>query len=425
MPTFPGKSLEFPASHRYEESMGLLFKNDFHDEFGTWALAYISAGGLEYGEILAVAEAVGDGDDSAFYEAWVAAGDRLHVTAEQAIAAGHRATARAFFLRAACAYSAANHPIYGRPVDPRLVVAFRKQIAAFERGLALGDPAVQPQRIPYEATSLPAYFIPAEGRAHETRPLLILTNGYDGSVTDLYFASAVAASRRGYHCLLFDGPGQGELLIEQGIPLRSDWENVIRPVVDFALTLPHVDPARIALSGWSLGGYLAPRAASGEPRLAACIADPGLWSVATGFRGFVLKMGGTPEMAAHLAALDPAMIEAMSQIVQSDRRLRWVIEQRGFWVNGVNNLREYLQSAETFTMEGRAGLIQCPTLFTMPENDPRAAEARAFYDQVTCPKTLLTFTAAEGADGHCEMKNRSFLNLRVLDWLDDVLASKA
>ena len=36
---------------------------------------------------------------------------------------------------------------------------------------------------------------------------------------------------------------------------------------------------RIALYGLSLGGYLALRAASSEPRLAACIADPGLRAV--------------------------------------------------------------------------------------------------------------------------------------------------
>jgi hypothetical protein len=29
------------------------------------------------------------------------------------------------------------------------------------------------------------------------------------------------------------------------------------------------------------------------------------------------------------------------------------------------------------------------------------------------------FTTAEGAGGHCEMGNRSLLNARVLDWLDE------
>jgi dienelactone hydrolase len=60
---------------------------------------------------------------------------------------------------------------------------------------------------------------------------------------------------------------------------RPDWETVVRAVVDFALTLPGVNRSRIALAGWSFGGYLAPRAASGEPRLAALIADPGQWDL--------------------------------------------------------------------------------------------------------------------------------------------------
>jgi hypothetical protein len=155
-----------------------------------------------------------------------------------ALAKGLRSSARELFLRATCAYAAAYHPIYGEPVDPRLTAAFRKQIDAFDRGLALSEPPVEPFWIPFDGTSLPAYLIPAEGRANEVRPLLILTNGYDATATDMFFASAVAASRRGYHCLLFDGPGQGEMLYEHGVRLRPDWETVVKAVVDVALTLP-------------------------------------------------------------------------------------------------------------------------------------------------------------------------------------------
>ncbi len=81
------------------------------------------------------------------------------------------------------------------------------------------------------------------------------------------------------------------MLYEHGLRLRPDWETVIRAVVDDAVGLRMVDQARIALSGWSLGGYLAPSAASGEPRLAACVADPGLWGVAGALREFARKLG--------------------------------------------------------------------------------------------------------------------------------------
>jgi hypothetical protein len=69
------------------------------------------------------------------------------------------------------------------------------------------------------------------------------------------------------------------MLIDRGVPLRPDWENVITPVVDYLLTRPDTDPARIVLNGLSLGGYLAPRAATAEHRLAACISDCGPYDV--------------------------------------------------------------------------------------------------------------------------------------------------
>jgi alpha-beta hydrolase superfamily lysophospholipase len=380
--------------------VGLIFKDDLHDEFGTWPLAY------------------------AFYEAWVKAADRLAAEGQALATRGRTASARDLFLRASCFYSSSYHPLYGKPVDSRLVAAFRKQIDVFNKGLALRDPPVAPLRIPFEGASLPAYFIPAVGHESAVRPLIICTNGYDASVTDMYFASAVAATARGYHCLIFDGPGQGEMLIEYGTSLRPDWEAVVRSIVDFALTMSIVDPTRIALSGWSLGGYLAPRAASGEHRLAACIADPGLWSMTSGLRAFCIKLGVRAEAAANPGEIDQPLLDRMWQVIINDRKLRWTIVQRGFWVNGVENLRDYLRCIELFTMEHRAELIRCPTLITLAEDDPLAASAQTFFDALRCPKELVRFSSKEGASNHCEMMNRSSLNRKVLDWLDAVFDSR-
>lgn len=401
--------------------MTQIFSNALHEQLGTWPIAYIPYGGADFGEVRSIAQAIGDGDDDAFYAAWTEAADRMMDEGRVAEAHGHETSAREYYLRAACFYGKAFHPLFGYPVDPRVTESSQRQIASFNRGLALGDEPVEPVRIPFETASMLAYVIPAQGRASERRPLLILTNGYDATITDAFFASAVAASRRGYHCLIFDGPGQGTTLIEQGVRLRPDWEAVIKPVVDFALTLPNVDPGRIALSGWSLGGYLSPRAASGESRLAACIADPAQFSIADGFRAYAIKLGATPEQAAHLGELPEALIERMDEIIAHDRKLRWSIYQRGYWVNGASNLRDYLASVEPFTMSGRVENIQCPTLFTLAENDPLTSGTQAFFDALRCPKTLLRFSHAQGAAEHCEMSNRSLLNRKVLDWLDDVL----
>lgn len=398
-----------------------IFNDILHDRLGTWPLAYIPYGAADYGEIISIAHTVNDGDDGAFHQTWTDAADRLMAEGELAQSQGRRPSASEAFLKAACFYGTSYRPFFGAPLAPRLISGSRRQTEAFNRGLALRQEPVEPMRIPFESGTLPAYIVPAQGMAGKRRPLLILTNGYDGSISDLYFASAVAASRRGYHCLIFDGPGQGEMLIEHGMPLRPDWETVIGAVVDFALTLPYVDQDRIALSGWSLGGYLAPRAASMEHRLAACIADPAQICPANGFRAFARKLGVDSGQATRLSQLPQDVLDRMEEIIMHDRLLRWSVVQRGYWVNGSSNLRDYLLNLEGYTLAGRVDQIRCPTLVTCAQNDPLASDSVAFHDALRCPRKLLEMSSRDGAGDHCEMGNRSLLNRKVLDWLDDVL----
>jgi alpha-beta hydrolase superfamily lysophospholipase len=65
--------------------------------------------------------------------------------------------------------------------------------------------------------------------------------------------------------------------------------------------------------------------------------------------------------------------------------------------------------------------IQCPTLLTHAENDPLSTQAATLFEALRCPKkALINFTASEGADTHVEQLNRSVLNSRVFDWLDEI-----
>ena len=271
---------------------------------------------------------------------------------------------------------------------------------------------------------MPAYFIPASGTAGARRPTIIFTNGYDGTLTDMFFASAIAAGRRGYHSLLFDGPGQGGMLFEQGIALRPDWETVIKAVVDFALAIPQVDPQKIVLSGWSLEDILRharPRASLGW-RLASLIRDNGRYSIPFARRrsGYGFRRGR------RRSRLDrQGTLRLFEGVIMGNAGQRWKVVQRGFWANGVGSLRDYFKETERFTMKGRAEMVRCPTLLTAAENDPLAIGAQTLFDALTCPKALIKFTAVEGAGGHCEMMNRSLANRTVLDWLDETLGAFA
>jgi hypothetical protein len=97
--------------------MANLFVNLLLDAFGTWPIAYIPSSGADFGEIEAVATMVGDGDDSAYYDARNAAADRMVAEADAALARHHKYSAQEPLLRASVFYAASYHRLYGKPVD--------------------------------------------------------------------------------------------------------------------------------------------------------------------------------------------------------------------------------------------------------------------------------------------------------------------
>src|SRR5262245_35833048 len=237
--------------------MKVYFDNPLYDGQLLRVLGHTCYGGADVGECLATAHGITPGDADSWYDQWTATAEQIYERAEASAARGHPVSAQEAYLRAATYFRAAYIFLYGAPVDPRLVAAFDRQAEAFRRAAALFWAPIETVAIPYEGTTLPGYFYRADD--DETpRPTLVTTGGYDSCIEEQYFFAVPAALRRGYHCLSYDGPGQGGPLIRQGLPMRPDWEKVVGPVMDTLLTRPEVDPGRIALLGTSLGGYLAP-----------------------------------------------------------------------------------------------------------------------------------------------------------------------
>src|SRR5918911_5556151 len=323
-----------------EKTSNIFFDDPLFEDFAVRAL---SLDGCPLGEVATTASRIGEGDRDGWYREWSVTADRIAAVGEESASAGHAVSARDAYLRASSYYRTAYLPLYGSPVDPRLVEAFDKETTVFQKAAALMRAPVEPVEIPFEeGITLPGYFCKVDD-TDRPRPTLVCTNGYDSTINEMYVAFA-GALRRGYNLLLFDGPGQGRPLIEQGLVMRPDWENVVRPVVDYALTRPKGDPKRLALIGWSFGGYLAPRAASGEHRLAACLADPGLWDLLEAAKA---RFSALPkDVLERLPNVDPEMLEPIVEHIQATPALRWAIIQRGFWVQGVGSLSEYLKLAE-------------------------------------------------------------------------------
>ncbi|KAI7262641.1 hypothetical protein KC345_g9360 [Hortaea werneckii] len=277
--------------------------------------------------------------------------------------------------------------------------------------------------IPYEGITLPGYFY-RQDDSPEPRPTLIIHGGYDSTGEELYF-NAAAALQRGYNCLTFEGPGQGAVIREQGLPFRPDWEAVITPVMDFLLTRPEADRERIALLGISFGGYLAPRAAAFEHRLAACIASDGLFSFQFGEMGKKSMAGGSgsgSSCASPLGSPDsPEFAQAIEAILKQNTGVRWAIDNGRFTFRAAS-LPELVQKTESYTLEGIAGLITCPTLVCEAEADHFfVGQPELLYQALECPKTYMKFTAEEGAEEHCHFGALTLFNHRLFTWLDETL----
>ena len=236
--------------------------------------------GVNPGKLLWLTRQIKDGDNEGAYEALRAAGDEAMAIADGSASHGHRESARQAYSWAQTFYDTMSYVVDGSADPSRAPAVYDFFNDAWLKGIAQADPVPAEVAIPYEGTTLRGFHFRGNGTGGK-RPLLIFTNGSDGSLLASMNFGGYGALARGYDVLTFDGPGQGYALWKQGLYFRPDWEKVIAPVVDFALTLAGVDPGRIALLGISQGGYWVPRAVAFEKRIAAAIADPGVVDVST------------------------------------------------------------------------------------------------------------------------------------------------
>jgi alpha-beta hydrolase superfamily lysophospholipase len=372
--------------------------------------------GADLGECLATARRIDERDLDSWFDEWTATAKAVAQLAESEAGIGNRESARMAYLRACTYHRTAGAMLMGAPLDERLVSAYGEQARMFDAAMALMEIPGQRIEIPFEGATLLGYFL--RSGAGGRRATVVLTGGYDGTAEELYFANGAAALARGYNVLAFDGPGQGRVLTEQRAPIRADWETVIAPVLEYALAREDVDGERVALIGLSLGAHLAPRAASEEHRLAACVADCGSYDL---YGGFLDRLPGP--LASPQVIGRRRVRRTLARILERQAAkpiAGWVL-RRGMLVHGVDSPLAYIDSMRAFTLEGRAPNIRCPTWVCNAEGDDISVSAPRLIDALTCEKAFVHFTAAEGAGDHCEQAARALYHARSFGWLDSRL----
>jgi hypothetical protein len=370
----------------------------------------------DIGEVLDTAGRITRDDEWSWAREWTKTADRLHQSGRAIERRGHRLSAGETLMRASTYYRAALHR-WPAPRDPRVRRLTRRAVSSFASAVALLELPAHRVRIPYESTSLPGWFFEARTPGGERRrdaPLLIIHEGRDAWAEDcLHLADG--ATRRGIHCLLFDGPGQGKVLRLQGLPLRPDWERVVTPVVDFAIAQRGVDPHRLALMGLSMGGALAPRAAAFEPRLKILVANPGVlnWAQLTRdtLRGFV---------GAELVDLldrDPAAFDArLARMMKRSAFLRWGVTDL-MWKHGRRSPSDTLRSMKAYDNRDSVERIRARTLVMDGAADPWA-QGRQLFRALRAPKDYMRFTAQDTGLAHVQNGALGVSSQRLFDWLE-------
>ncbi|MFC1845840.1 alpha/beta hydrolase family protein [Chloroflexota bacterium] len=405
------------ADERPDPDKGLqfIFESEQYSFEALRAMSLSSVGGADIGECLSTVYRIEDGDDESWYREWLSTAQRVEKLAQGFLDQGDSMSARECYSRASTYYRTAEFFLHTDPDDPRIVDTWRKSRDCFLEVVALSDGLIEAVEITFEDTSLPGYLYLVD-KSKTARPLLLAQTGFDGTAEEICIQIASVAVKRGFNCLVFEGPGQGRVIREQHIPFRPNWETVVTPVVDYALTRPEVDPDKIALMGISFGGYFTPRAVAFEKRIKICIPNGGIYD----FHASMMKnmppnfeqMLDDPEAAAEI---DKQIYQAM----ETNAGLRWSFAN-GMFTFHAKSPSEWIRMTRPYNMRDSAGKIECFMLVVDSENDiSLPGQARQLYDAFNCPKEFMLFTAEEGASDHCQVGGYMISNERILGWLED------
>jgi len=382
------------------------------------AIGLSIAGAGDPGEILAATQPVKKKDHEGWFTAWLGLADGTMDAADRSASAGHRVSAAWAYLRASAYYSSAVNAASALDVPDRLAATFRRQQDAWRGFIGHAPVEVSTVAIPYEQNPLPGYVFRAPTRRPNGNPLLVGVNGSDGPLAGMWTWCIAPALERGYDVLVFDGPGQQSQLFEKNVPFRPDWEHVLTPVYDFAAALDDIDAERIAVYGISQGGYWVTRGISFEHRFAAAITDPGVLDVSASWLVNIpssliktLDRGETDRF-------DREMALGMKFTPGAART--WAFRARPY---GTTGYAETIDAVRTYNATDVAHQISTPLLILDPENEQFwPGQAQKLAELTSGVSTLLPFTAAEGADGHCQPLARGVTAQRMFDWLDEKLA---
>ena len=363
--------------------------------------------GGDVGEPSRAIEKIKVSDADSWFNAWDAEGNAALAFAAQTQDPINKGNA---MIRAFDYYRSAE--FFLQPNDSRRPVEWKKNTSAFYNGLnTLG---VKYERItaPYGQHHLNAVYYPGPAGA-ETRPLIVIMTGYDGTMEELYAQFGRAAYEHGYSLLTYEGPGQGSVLREQGLTFTPEWEKPNGAVLD-AFLANHPKPAKIVLIGESMGGYLAPRAAAFDSRIDGVVAYD------VYFDGYAVAARNVPKFAFWLHDHHWDGTLNLLARLHNDTGGNWA-QMNGMWTLGAKTPFGVLDAFKPYTLAPVASRIHQDVLlmagaddhFVPPDQMGKMQKALTGARSVTA----ITFSHESGGGEHCQVGASALWQATIFDWI--------
>lgn len=370
------------------------------------SVAIANASGAELGEIVDMCEPIKRAADSGadagtpeFLAQWVGKADTLSELATEDLNRNRRLSAGDKLRRASLYYTTAERMIAAN--QPAKAETFAKAQSAFWQYIEYSGENCERLEIPYRDAVIPALFTRAEG-VDGPSPCVVYTNGLD-SCKELLFWSWLpnALARRGISTLCIDQPGSGEALRLHNLhatPFTEEWAT---PCFDYLAARSDIDSTKIGITGISLGGHFAARAAAYEPRFASAA----LWGANHNW---------------HEVQIGRLASEGENPVPHYWNHV--------YWVFGASDKEDFFQKIAGMNMNGHMDRIQMPFLITHGEGDRQINIKYALqaYHQLTnsTRPELKIFTSREGGVEHVGADNMSFGRDYIADWFADTLGGR-
>ena len=370
------------------------------------SVAIANASGAELGEIVDMCEPIKRAADSGadagtpeFLAQWVGKADTLSELAAEDLSRNRRLSAAEKLRRASLYYTTAERMIGAN--QPAKAETFAKAQSAFWQYIEYSGENCERVEIPYQGAVIPALFTRAEG-VDGPSPCVIYTNGLD-SCKELLFWSWLphALARRGISTLCIDQPGSGEALRLHNLhatPFTEEWAT---PCFDYLAERPDIDSTKIGITGISLGGHFAARAAAYEPRFASAA----LWGANHNW---------------HEVQIGRLASEGENPVPHYWNHV--------YWVFGATDKDDFFEKIAGMNMNGHMDRIHMPFLITHGEGDRQISVkyAHQAFEQLTnsTRPELKIFTSREGGVEHVGADNMSFGRDYIADWFADTLGGR-